>query len=257
MKTESGYRTRQYGKSHAYYGPDGTKLPGASTVAKVANDGGAFVVTAANNVADWAGDHKDTFADMSPTQVAKAGKEYWQAHRWDAAARGTTIHDHAAELLAGKDVDVPDEDVGIVDTFLRMAKEWQLRPMYVEAFVLSKRWQYMGRLDCLGWVDGGRPALLDWKTGRSGIYPETALQLAGYRYAELIVDEEGNELPMPDVDLVAAVWLQDDRYEVVPLDAGRETWRTFLYAAEVWRYMQRDRTELVLDPITPTMETVL
>jgi hypothetical protein len=39
--------------------------------------------------------------------------------------------------------------------------------------------------------------MVDLKTNRSGIFGETALQLAGYRYADTYLDEDGNEQPMP------------------------------------------------------------
>jgi len=236
------------GNAHWYKDPSGNKVPGVTTAAKIANTGDAFVVTAADNVAAWAGDNKDTFADMTPSQVTAAGKAYFREHRWDAAERGRTIHMHADALLRGEELDIPDDDVAIVDTFLRMAEEWHLEPTNLEAMVISPRWRYCGRLDFLGFANG-TPALLDWKTGRSGVWPETALQLAAYRHAELIVGADGVESAMPHVELTAAVWLQDDRYELVPLNTEQDVFRSFLYALEAYRFTQRERSELIMDAL--------
>jgi hypothetical protein len=48
--------------------------------------------------------------------------------------------------------------------------------------------------------------LLDWKSG-SGIYGETALQLAGYKTADWMVIDDADE-PMMRVDWVGAVHIQ-------------------------------------------------
>jgi hypothetical protein len=52
--------------------------------------------------------------------------------------------------------------------------------------------------------------LIDLKTNRSGIFGETALQLAGYRHADTYLDEDGNEQPMLEVDGCAAVHITAD-----------------------------------------------
>jgi hypothetical protein len=237
------------GTAHWYKDPDGNKVPGVTTAAKMANDGGAFIVTAADSVADWAGDHAAEFVDMTPSAIAKAGKAFFREHRWDAADRGRIIHEHADKLLRGEELEIPDDDVAIVDTFLRMAKEWRLEPSHLESMVISTRWRYCGRLDFLGFANGEHPVLLDWKTGRTGVWPETALQLAAYRHADLIVLSDGSEHPMPPVEMTAAVWLQDDRYQIVPVNTDGSVFRSFLYALETYRFTQRDKSELVLDPL--------
>ncbi|MBQ1164539.1 hypothetical protein KBZ21_41910, partial [Streptomyces sp. A73] len=51
--------------------------------------------------------------------------------------------------------------------------------------------------------------------GRSGIWGETALQLAAYARAEFYLDEHGIEQPIPHVDGGLAVWmlgLQQDEF---------------------------------------------
>jgi len=242
-KSSSGFRRIDRGKGHSYKSPNGDRLPGVTTITGVIRNE-AFTIAAADKVAAWAGDEKETFVDMTPSQVTAAGKRYYRDHRFDAATRGQTIHQHAADLLDGKDVDVPEEDLAVVDQFLSFAKDWEVDPQAVECPVVSILGGYMGTFDFLGFARG-RPALLDWKTGASGVWPETALQLAAYRHADFYVAPDGSEVVMPDVDLVAAVWLQDDSYEVVEVDASRDVWSTFLHCREVLRFTERDRWDVV------------
>jgi hypothetical protein len=189
---------------------------------------------------------------MTPSEITKAAEDHYFAHRFDAAERGRTVHEHAADLLGGAEVAIAEGDERIVDTFLRFADEWQLTVTAVERPIISNgrgpAWDYMGTFDFLG-TARGRPALLDWKTGAYGVWPETALQLAAYRYADFYVDADGTEHPMPAVGLVAAVWLQDDRYEVVPVDAGPDTLRSFLAARALWEWTQRDKADVVGEPL--------
>jgi hypothetical protein len=89
-----------------------------------------------------------------------------------------------------------------------------------------------GRPDCLGRV------LLDYKAARSGVWGETALQVAAYRYAEIYLDNAGIERPMPEVDHCLGVWLQGDGlHETRPLTAGPEQFRTFRYVYETAKFL--------------------
>jgi hypothetical protein len=100
------------------------------------------------------------------------------------------------------------------------------------------------------------------------------LQLAAYAWSESYLDPVTGDLrPMPlapdepvsttkpegtpRFDLVAALWLQDDRYELVPVDAGKSTWQTFLYVAHVAQFLDRDRDEIILPALdVPRSEEV-
>ena len=46
----------------------------------------------------------------------------------------------------------------------------------------------------------GRTVLLDYKTAGSGVWPETAFQLAAYAHAEFYVAEDGTERPVPAIE---------------------------------------------------------
>jgi hypothetical protein len=74
--------------------------------------------------------------------------------------------------------------------------------------------------------------------------------LAGYRYADVYVDSDGNEQPMIAVDGCAAIHVRSDGYSLIPVTAGPQQHRDLLYAAQVKRFVDESR-DLVGDPITP------
>jgi hypothetical protein len=253
LKSASGYQRIDRGKGHSYKDPDGDKLDGVTTIIGDGVPKPALVDWAAKSVAAWLGDFYEDLADLTPSQRTKRAVDAFNADRFKPAARGRIIHDHAAELLWNtENVAIDEADLPIVDTFLRFADEWHLDPVAVEAPVVSVAFRYMGTIDCLGLVGTpGRMALLDWKTGASGVFPEAALQLAAYAHADFYIDTKGGEHAMPNIDLAAAVWLQDDRYEVKPVDIGEATFGAFLCAQEVAHFTRRPRNEVVLDAVKP------
>lgn len=168
----------------------------------------------------------------------------------EAANKGTEVHGLAARLAAGEEIDVPELLEGHVSSYLRFLEEWDPTGALIERVVVNRRWRYMGKLDLIADFAGEWPAgtpwagepigrgLLDLKTSRSGIFAETGLQLAGYRYAETMlvgVDADGNaiEEAMPAVDWCGAVWIRADGYDVYRLDVTERTFRVFLYAKHV------------------------
>lgn len=87
-------------------------------------------------------------------------------------------------------------------------------------------------------------------TNRTGIYGETALQLAGYRYADTHLNEHGVERPMIQVDGCAAVHVRADGFDLIPVTAGPEQHRDLLYAQQIKRFTDESR-DLVGSPIPP------
>ena len=168
----------------------------------------------------------------------------------EAANKGTAVHGLAEKLARGEEIVVPEGLEGHVESYLRFLEEWDPRNALLERVVVSRRWRYMGKLDLLAefpgvWPEGdplaGKPVgrgLLDVKTSRSGIFAEVALQLAGYGFAETMldgVDEEGEvlEIPLPPIDWFGAIHVRADGYDVFRFDVTEKTYRVFLYAKAV------------------------
>jgi hypothetical protein len=92
--------------------------------------------------------------------------------------------------------------------------------------------------------------LLDAKTNEKGIFGETALQLAAYRYAEYYVGPDGNEQPMMPVTGCGAVLISSDDAQLIPCTAGPDQMKSFRIAAAMREIVNGSRA-LVGAPIEP------
>ncbi|MBQ1165621.1 hypothetical protein KBZ21_47360, partial [Streptomyces sp. A73] len=73
-----------------------------------------------------------------------------QKARDAAAARGTSIHAYAEQLVAGEEVEAPEEWVGHIESCARVLDDWQIQPVVVERPVASRTWWYSGTPDVIG-----------------------------------------------------------------------------------------------------------
>jgi hypothetical protein len=88
-------------------------------------------------------------------------------------------------------------------------------------------------VDAVANMRDGRLWLLDYKTGKTGVYPKDALQVCAYRHAECIVARDGDEYvdkPFPAVEESALVWVRPDHWELRRV-------RTDDVAYDVFRHM--------------------
>lgn len=241
---------RNYGKGHSYY-VDGVKFDGVTTLIKGGLPSPALMYWSARTVAEYVADNLEQVTAMAPmgrNSIVAALKETPWTKRDAAAAKGTDVHTLAEKLIHGEQVDVPEEIAGYVESCVKFLDEWNVRPVVVEATVASRRWRYAGTLDAVADLtdpkDGDVRAIYDYKTSASGIWPETAYQLAGYRNAEVYVDTNGDEQPMADLGITRGygVWLRSDGYDVLPVDCGEQTYKAFLHIAYVARAAKDNKT---------------
>lgn len=228
-----------FGKpTHYYEDANGKRIPGVTTILNEGMPKPALINWAANATADYAVNNWDHLADMGVADRLKVLKKARYEDRDAAAKRGTEVHDLAEHLLKGEEVSVPDELRGHVESYVRFLDDWQPEPVIVEKTVINYKHGYAGTLDMVVDLPDGRRVLADIKTTRSGIYGETALQLAAYRYAEVYLND-GSEVTMPTVDDTWGIWVRGDGYDVVPLVADANTFDDFRRVAAVARTAQR------------------
>jgi|SRR5690625_2534367 len=250
------------GKNHWYVDVDtDRKVPGVTTLLDKGVPKPALINWAGNATAEAAIDRWEEFAAMAPAARLNELKRARYGERDRAAKRGTEVHDLAEKLVHGERVAVPDELAGHVNAYVAFLDEFDAEPVLVERTVHSAAHDYCGTLDLVAdLVDPGSGErvrwLLDVKTNRSGVYGETALQLAAYRYADVWVDEaEEVEHDMPEVDRCGVVHVRADGYSLIPVEAGEHQHRQFLYAAQIAAFTDSSR-DLVGDPIaSPTTST--
>lgn len=262
-------RRKNHGRGHSYYDANGVKVTGVTSVLQKGIPKPALVKWAAGCAATCAVDEWDELSAMPVMDRYNRLVDAPNRDRDTAGVQGTAVHRLAVPLVAGKEVKVPQKLRGYVESYARFLDDYKVEPVLTEFTVVSYEpdSEYAGTGDQIADLrvtDGIRQAwpefgdvdlftlLYDIKTGRKGIFGETALQLAAYRYAGFYVDENGEEQPMPTVDATAAVWLRDNGYDLVPVEAGPRQHRQFLYAMQVARFSAESR-DLVGDPVPHPM----
>lgn len=247
------FRRRQHGRNHSYY-LDGQKLPGVTTILGDGLAKPALVAWGISTTAGYAIDNWETLAGLKPSERLDKLKKSPYAERDAAAKRGTEVH-RVAELLAhGKEVTVPDELAGHVESYVRFLDQFEPDPLLLEtACVNISKWPYAGTFDGILDFPGWGRRLVDIKTARSGVFPDNALQLAAYRYATHYAGpEDGWELhQMPEVDGCAVIHVRADGYSLVPVETGPDVFRMFRYAQQLYAWANELSRTVVGEAVTP------
>lgn len=242
---------RSFGRAtHWYVDANGLKIPGVTSILSDGFPKPALVGWGIKSVAEYAIDHWDDLAVEKPSDRLKTLKGSPYADRDAAANRGTAVHALAEQLVQGVEVDVPDELAGHVESYVRFLDDWQPVPVLVERTVVNYTVGYAGTFDLVAEVPGLGLVLADVKTNRSGVYGDTAFQLAAYRFAEFFVTDDGREEPMPEVVGCYVIHVRADGYDFVPLQAGERQFTEFRHIARVARAAQ-DARGYVGDALTP------
>lgn len=247
MVTAPATRRVARGSGHSYY-LDGVKALGVTTALGEGFPKPALIGWAANTTAGYAVDHWEELAELGIAERLRTLEKARYADRDEAGNAGTAVHNLALQLALGEEPEIPEYLEGHVDSYLRFIVEWSVLERLVEVVVVNRRYGYMGTLDLVAEIQGDR-WLLDFKTARSGVFPENALQLAAYRYAETYIGADGLEHELPAVDRCGVVHIRSDGYDLVPVEAGPDEWRIFLYALQIAKW--REDPAVVGEALTP------
>lgn len=234
------------GRGH-WYKVDGEKADGVTTLIKEGVPKPALINWAGNVTAAYAVDHWAELSELKPSERLKTLQGCRWADRDEAAHRGTEVHALGERLARHEEVDVPDELAGHVESYVAFLDEWQPKAVLLETTVANRKWNYAGTLDAVFDLPDGRRVLADLKTARSGIFLEASLQMAAYAHAEVYLDDDGTEQPMPELHAGIGIHVRADGYDVHPINIGERPWRIFCHAAWLARQL-RDATTLIGDP---------
>ena len=235
-------------RGHHYVDANNTRVPGVTTILSGGMPKAALINWAGTATAEYAVDHWEDLAQLSPAKrLAKLQKARYE-EKDTAAKRGTEVHGLAERLVKGEEIEVPDELAGHVESYVAFLDAFQVEPVHIEFSIASYKHGYAGTGDLIGWFPTlGRTLLCDIKTNRSGIFGETALQLAAYRNADVLLDEDG-EHDMPPVDGCAAIHVRADGADLIPVTAGARQFRQFLYVQQVAEF-DRESRDLIGAPV--------
>jgi hypothetical protein len=253
-------------KGHYYLDADtGERVPGVTTIVGDGMPKPALLNWAGEATAEYAVDNWDVLTPLPLTERLKKIKGGRYEKRDAAANKGSAVHAMAERLITGEKVTVPDELAGYVESCVRFLDDFDVRQEHVEVVVYSETHRYVGTTDLIARVllpdmpeyehiprdaEGYSLGLFDWKTSKSGIFGDVALQLVAYRHAEHLIADDGEVAEMPWVDFTAGIHLRADGYSFVPLETGDDVYRDFLYVKEVARVV-RGLRDLVGDFIVP------
>lgn len=234
------------GRFHTY-SLDGERVPSVTGIIGKAVGKPGLVKWAARTAAEWAAAHIDDLAVLGEGSWAREAAAASDRVRDASAQAGKDVHLIAERLVYGRPV--PDE--GYTDDVRRMGEQvarfmdtHDVAPVLVEAPVFHEEDRWAGTLDLVADLGNGERWIIDYKTGQSGVWAETALQVAAYRHATH-VQLGDRDLLMPGVARAAALWVRPDAWELLPLKAGRDTYAVFQHCQVVAAWASQKREDNV------------
>lgn len=170
--------------------------------------------------------------------------------------------------------------VALVDSMVTQFEEWAqtFQPEYLatEVTVFAPSYGYAGTCDGFMKVDG-MPVIFDYKTSKksltkdgkpTGPYPEVALQLAAYRYAELAAvwrprrfesfrrryyllspDERELAVPPPEVEGGLAIHITPEHCTAYPVRCDEQVFERFLFVVEAARWQFEMANQVIGFPL--------
>lgn len=222
------FARRNYGNSHGYT-LDGEKAPGVTSVIGKVLDKPALVNWAAKQSAGYAIEHWEELTGLPLLKRAEQIEKARFTTNKKAIVRGHRIHEFGEKLATGEPVEVPDEYRGPAEAYARFLDAWEMETVRTETPVCHTDYRYAGTFDAV--VDSPRlgTVMLDIKTG-SGVYAETALQLAAYRFANLMIDDE----PMIPTEAAYVAHTNGDTFDLIPMVQDEAITAAFLYVLELY-----------------------
>lgn len=151
------------------------------------------------------------------------------AHKaFEAMAEGRT----AAEAIAESEAE-PDEVGPFARHFEEFLQEFSPEFLFMEEAVWSDTHAYAGSFDALMSVDGIK-VWVDWKTTRSGVHAQVALQLAAYSRADFILRGDGSRVPLPKADKAACLLVRPEGWSLTPVRIDDDVFEAFLHLRGVF-----------------------
>lgn len=223
-------------------------IPSVTTIIKLIDKSGPLVGWAKRETAASAVRNLDALVTMKKEGGADAAINWLKTIpdyvRDRAADRGTAVHSIAEQIIRGGHPEVPEELGPYVAAYYGFLKEWEPKFLAVEQMVYSPKHGYAGTFDCIAEIAGER-WMCDVKTS-TGVYAETALQLAAYGAADFIGKPgDPQKYKVPHVTRFGVIHVVPEGAELVPYAVDKGTFRAFLQAREVWLWTQGDAKTVV------------
>ena len=253
--------TVKAGGSRFYVHPDtDQKVPGVTSVLNMLPKpflefwaSKLVAETAVDNVGSWiglavSGQREAAIDYLKKAPLRNTGK---------AADTGTAAHDLFERLASGERLgkrEVSPDLVPFVNHFREWWEIWQPEFLHLERTVWSASVGYAGTFDAIATVKPGGEAhniIIDWKTTRSGVHPEVALQLTAYSRADYIIGEGGEQVPLPQIDGAAVLHVRPEGWQFVPASISDELFNVFKALLVVTEWDKTTSKTVIGKPLAP------
>lgn len=236
------------GGSRYYVHPEtGAKVPGVTSVLNMLPKG-FLQFWSAKVVATYAVDNLPSIVGLALNGDRQGAIDYLKgAPRRDtaqAAAVGSKAHEAFEARLQGKEPIVTPEVKPFLLLFDRFIKDVEPVIERQEQTVYNATHDYMGSFDGFGTIAGKR-AWFDWKTTRSGVHPEVAIQLAAYRYSEYILHPDGTSEPTPPADGGLVLHVRPEGLQLWEVDCDESVFEFFLHLRHTFRWIGGKENEVI------------
>lgn len=219
---------------------EGVRYPGWTGIGKIVDKSEPLITWATRKAVSGVLDQLDAIPAMLAGNDRQAVVEMLaRRSAWDrdrAAARGSTIHDHADRIVRGLAPEgVAEDQAKAVEAIAEWwaGCGWSLR--LSEAYVVNPTLGYGGTFDLLARDADGRTVIADWKTGRT--YPEHRLQLLAYASAEWVMPAGSKaSYPMPAVDRHVILLVDDAMVSPVEVEVTESDRAAFLACIPLSRW---------------------
>ena len=237
---------------HRYSWNGGPLYPSVTTVLGIKNKP-ALVGWAKRETAACAVRNLSMLTRMAETGGPQAAVEWLKKipdyQRDVSADLGTRVHAVAEAMARGESVGIADDVRPFIAAYRRdFLEPYSPRFLAVEPMVCSPRYEYGGTADAFVEIDG-EIWLLDYKTG-SGVYPDSALQLAGLARAQFIGRTgDPTQYPVPPASRFGILHIRPEGARLLPIVVDRETVAAFLDARRLYAWDQGPAQSVIGQPL--------
>jgi len=228
-------------------------LPSVTTVIGVLDKSGPLVGWAKRETAACAVRNLDMLVRMRETGGDAAATDWLKKipdyQRDTAADVGSRIHALAEQINRGLEPAVTPDDAPFIEAYRAFLASFRPRFVAAEEMVVSLRHRYAGTFDAIAVIDG-ETWLLDLKSG-SGVYPETALQLAAYGAADFIGRPGvARRFRLPRASRFGVIHVRPQGARLIEYRVDRGTFAAFLEARRLHAWQQGPGRSVVGEPVT-------
>lgn len=174
-----------------------------------------------------------------------------------AADIGSEAHEVWEKMARGEKLPRQHPDM---EPFVRGFREFldvfEPEFLHIEETVWSETHGYAGSFDSIVRIsaekldqDEDAIVILDNKTTRSGVHAEVALQLNAYARADYILNKDGSQTPLPEINAAAVFHCRPEGWQLVPVRLGDDLFSLFCSLIPVLSWEKELKPTATADPI--------